>query len=402
MSSWSAPGPGGGGQTGFDAQMDTRLERASRLIWLVGLTLMVFLLWAGMAKVDEIVRAPAEVVSASRPQIIQNLEGGILAELLVSEGDEVAPGDVLARLQGTGFQTTVDDIGDRIAALDIRRLRLEAEMGGYHDFAVPEALAGRSPEIVASERALLAARQADTEARASGAQAVMEQAERENELMEGMLEQKVVALIEVTRTRKAASDARARYEEVVSTAELRRADEYAETLRELASLRQQMKLSADQLARTEIRSPMKGIVNKISVSTIGGVVRPGEEILQIVPLGDALFVEAQVKPRDIATVRPGQPATIKLSAYDYTIYGALRGEVHLVSADSFKDERRPEREAHYKVVLRIDEGAMTARQSGIEMRPGLVAEVELHVGEKTVLSYLTKPLTKAGEAFHEP
>ncbi|MFY0635732.1 MAG: HlyD family efflux transporter periplasmic adaptor subunit [Vannielia sp.] len=382
--------------------METRMERPSRLIWTVGAALVVFLLWAGFARVDEIVRAPAELVSASRPQIIQNLEGGILAELTVREGDTVAPGDVLARLQGTGFQTNVDDIRDKITALDIRRLRLEAEMEGLSDFAVPEALAQRSPEIVSSERALLAARQGDTGARTEGARAVMEQAERENALMEDMLVQKVVALIEVTRTRKAASDARARYEEVVSTAKLRRADEYADTLKELASLRQQMKVSADQLARTEIRSPMRGIVNKISVSTIGGVVRPGEEILQIVPLGDALFVEAQVKPRDIATVRPGQPATIKLSAYDYTIYGSLKGKVHFVSADTFKDERRPEREAHYKVVLKIDESAMTARQAGVEMRPGLVADVELHVGEKTVLSYLTKPLTKAGDAFHEP
>ncbi len=368
----------------------------------MGLALLVFLLWAGFAKVDEIVRAPAELVSASRPQIIQNLEGGILAELMVREGDEVAPGDVLARLQGTGFQTNVDDIREKITALEIRRLRLEAEMEGLSDFAVPEALAERSPEIVASERALLAARQGDDAARAEGARKVAEQAERENELMENMLAQKVVALIEVTRTRKAASDARARHDEVVSTAALRRADEYAETLKELAGLRQQMKVSADQLARTEIRSPMKGVVNKISVSTIGGVVRPGEEILQIVPLGDALFVEARVKPRDIATVRPGQPATIKLSAYDYTIYGSMKGEVSFVSADTFKDERRPEREAHYKVVLKIDESARTARQERIEMRPGLVADVELHTGEKTVLSYLTKPLTKAGEAFHEP
>lgn len=400
MSLWSTAAPAGG--TGFDAQLETPLARPSRLIWTVAAAVAVFLLWAGFARVDEIVRAPAELVSATRPQIIQNLEGGILAELAVREGDAVAPGDLLARLQGTGFQTSVDDIRDRITALEIRRLRLEAEIGGMSDFTAPAELAARSPEILASERALLAARQADTLARAEGTRAVLEQAEEENRLMERMLEQRVVALIEVTRTRKAASDARARHAEVVSQAELRRADEYAETLKELASLRQQMRISADQLARTEIRSPMQGIVNKISISTIGGVVRPGEEILQIVPLGDALFVEAQVRPRDIATVRPGQPATIKLSAYDYTIYGALKGEVHFVSADTFKDERRPDREAHYKVVLKIDDTARSGRQGAMEMRPGLVAEVELHTGEKSVLSYLTKPLTKAGEAFHEP
>ncbi|MDF1872426.1 HlyD family efflux transporter periplasmic adaptor subunit [Vannielia sp.] len=386
----------------FDGQLDRRLKSPSMLIWTIWAALMIFIVWAAFARVDEIVRAPAELVSASRPQIIQNLEGGILGELAVSEGDVVEPGDVLARLQGTGFQTTADDLSDKITAMEIRRLRLEAEMAGQFDFDVPANLSARNPEIVASERALLNARQTDYVARSDGARNVLEQAERENELMENLLDERVVALIEVTRTRKAASDARAKYDEVISQAELKRADEYAETLRELTTLRQQLKISADQLARTEITSPMKGIVNSVSVSTIGGVVRPGEEILQIIPMGDDLFVEARVKPKDIASVRPGQEATIKLSAYDYTIYGSLKGEVKFVSADTFKDERKPDGDPHYRVTLAVDRSAMTERQSSIEIRPGLVAQVELHTGEKTVLQYLTKPLTKAGEAFHEP
>ena len=386
----------------FDGQLDRRLKSPSMLVWTIWAALMIFIVWAAFARVDEIVRAPAELVSASRPQIIQNLEGGILGELAVSEGDVVEPGDVLARLQGTGFQTTVDDLSDKITAMEIRRLRLEAEMAGQFDFDVPANLSARNPEIVASERALLNARQTDYVARSDGARNVLEQAERENELMENLLDERVVALIEVTRTRKAASNARAKYDEVISQAELKRADEYAETLRELTTLRQQLKISADQLARTEITSPMKGIVNSVSVSTIGGVVRPGEEILQIIPMGDDLFVEARVKPKDIASVRPGQEATIKLSAYDYTIYGSLKGEVKFVSADTFKDERKPDGDPHYRVTLAVDRSAMTERQSSIEIRPGLVAQVELHTGEKTVLQYLTKPLTKAGEAFHEP
>ena len=149
---------------------------------------------------------------------------------------------------------------------------------------------------------------------------------------------------------------------------------------------------------------MRGVVNNLSVTTIGGVVRPGEEILEIIPLDEALHVEARVEPRDIANIRPGQEATIKLTAYDYTIYGTLKGRVDFISADTFKDERArdPDGNPHYKVTLRVDMGALTARQAGIEIRPGMQADVELHTGEKTVLQYLLKPLYKSQEALREP
>jgi adhesin transport system membrane fusion protein len=148
---------------------------------------------------------------------------------------------------------------------------------------------------------------------------------------------------------------------------------------------------------------LRGVVNKLSVTTIGGVVRPGEEILQIIPLDEELFVEAKVKPRDIAAVRMGQTATVKLSAYDYMIFGSLKGTVTFVSADTFKDEqaRNPDAETHYKVTLAVDRGQFTERQKSLEIRPGMQAEVELQTGGKTILTYLTKPLYKANEALRE-
>ena len=186
--------------------------------------------------------------------------------------------------------------------------------------------------------------------------------------------------------------------------ELDRAQEYSDVLKELSTLRQNLKASTDQLDRTLLRSPMRGIVNNLSVTTIGGVVRPGEEILQIIPLDEELFVEARVKPEDIAGVRRGQAATVKLSAYDYTIYGTLKGEVKLISADTFKDDRArdPDGDPHYKVTLAVDTEHLTLRQSELEIRPGMQASVELHTGSKTVLQYLLKPLYKSKEAFREP
>ncbi len=392
------------GTTNLTSQLNAKLRGPSLTIWLCGATVILFIVWAMFAWVDEIVRASGSFISSSRPQIIQNLEGGILTELMVQEGDIVQRGDTLARLHGTQFKSSVEDLRDQINAHEIRRLRLEAELAGQFDFTVPADLAQRLPEIIASERALLAARQSDFVKRSEGAKQVLSQAAEERRLLENLLLKKIVALIEVTRARGAHADAQSRYDEIVTQTELERAQEYSETLKELGTLKQNLKGSQDQLNRTVLVSPMRGIVNNLSVTTIGGVVRPGEEILEIIPLDEELFVEARVAPEDIANIRHGQEATVKLSAYDYTIYGSLKGTVDFISADTFEDERAraPDGDPHYKVTLKVDMSGLTPRQSRIEIRPGMQAQVELHTGQKTVLQYLLKPLYKSQEAFREP
>ena len=386
----------------IDAELNETMRGPSIIIWLVAASLAVFMGWAAFAWIDEIVRADGEVVSSSRPQIIQNLEGGILSEMLVSQGDTVQPGQVLATLYATRFQTAVDDLQEQIDALEVRRLRLEAEVAGAFDFDVAADLAARQPEMVASEQALLNARQSDYVSRTQGARNVLAQAAKERELLENLLERKIVSLIEVTRARKAHGDAEIKYNEIVTQAELERAGQYSDTLKEIATLRQNLKVAQDQLERTIIKSPMRGVVNNLSITTIGGVVRPGEEIFQIIPLDEELFVEALVRPEDIANIKRGQDATIKLSAYDYTIYGSLKGQVKFISADTFKDDRKPDGDPHYKVTLQVDLANLNDRQAYIEIRPGMQAQVELHTGEKTVLQYLLKPLYKSREAFREP
>ncbi len=384
----------------FENPIQQELKGPSMLIWLSAAALALFLLWAAFAWVDEIVRGEGEFVSSSRPQIIQNLEGGILAELFVSEGSVVEKGDVLARLEGTQFKTSALDLQDQIDALEVRRLRLEAEMAGKTTFQVEDSLTQRSAVIVASERALLEARLSDYQSRRRGASRVLKQAETEKSLMEDMLSRKVVALIEVTRARKAYSDAEIKYNEIVTRAKLERAEEYSDTLQELTSLNQSLNLANDQLNRTVITSPLRGIVNNLAVTTIGGVVRPGDEIFQIIPMGEELLVETRIKPKDIANVENGQQATVKLTAYDYTIYGSLKGEVKFISADTFEDERR-DGEPYYRVTLSVDLDSLTDRQQGIEIRPGMRAQVELQTGSKTILQYLMKPLYKSQEAFRE-
>jgi membrane fusion protein, adhesin transport system len=387
----------------YDEAFAEKQRGPSRTIWIIALVAVVFVLWAAFAWVDEIVHAQGEVVSSSRPQIIQNLEGGILAELDVAEGDLVQPGQTLARLYGTQYQAAVDDYSDQIATLEIRRQRLDAEIHGEAGFDVPAALANRVPEVVASEKALLTARLSDYNARVEGAKAVLEQTSQEMKLLEKMYEQDVAPLIEVTRARKTNSDAKNRLSEAETTTKMERATDFSKVESDLAQLRQKLKLAQDQLSRTTLVAPMLGIVNKLSITTIGGVVRPGEEILQLIPVDEDLFIEARVKPRDIASLREGLDATIKLTAYDYTIYGTLKAKVTFISADTFKDERArsADGDPHYKVTLAVDRSQLTARQKGLEIRPGMQADVELETGGKTILTYLTKPLYKSSLALRE-
>lgn len=387
--------------TTFDPPRELHARRPSTTVLLIAATVGAFLLWAAFAWVEEIVRAPGQIVPSSRPQIIQNLEGGILAELSVTEGETVGAGQVLARLHATQYQAAVDDLTDQIAALDARRLRLEAELAGQDSFAAPPDLAARVPDLIASEQALLTARRTDLSSRIAGARAVLDQAAQEEDMVRRMADRGLAPEIELTRAQKALADARARLEEVSTQAELDRADEYSRTQGELASLRQRLKLSQDQLARTTLTAPLRGIVNRIAVTTIGGVVRPGEEILQIIPLDSGLFVEAKVKPADIAALREDQTATVKLSAYDYTIWGTLPATVTFISADTFHDERARDDQPHYRVTLRVDQDRMTDRQRSIAIRPGMQAEVEFQTGGKTILSYLTKPLWRGSEALRE-
>ncbi len=377
-------------------------KSSSLMIKLVAMVLVIFLVWAGFASVDEIVRGDGQVVSSSRSQIVQNLEGGILAELNIRQGDVVQAGQILAKLQDTKFRAVSDDLQDQIDALEIMQYRLEAEIAGEYDFFVPEALALRSPNILASERALLKARQTDYNSRRSSAQEILRQLNNELANLKSLHAQRIVALLEVNEAQKSVSDAQAKFDEIGTQAELQLAEEYSETLRQLTSLHQEQRLARDQLDRTVITSPMAGIVNSLAVTTIGGVIRPGDEIVEIIPLGEELFVEARVKPEDIANVQPGQGVTIKLSSYDYTIYGSLKGQVDFVSADTFEDDRDPNAPPFYKVTVRVDRAGLTERQRQIEIRPGMRATAELQTGSKTILSYLLKPLYKSREAFREP
>lgn len=380
-----------------------RRKGPGRLIWLSAAAVLAFLVWAGFAALDEIVRADGAVISSSRTQSIQSLEGGILSEVRVREGDVVEAGAILARLSDTAVRAEVEELSEQIAALDLRRLRLEAEAAGAGGFDVPPEIAGRHPDLVASELGMLAARLSDFRSRRDGAGAILAETDKERRVMQDLDRQNLVAKIEVTKAEKAYADAKKAYDEVVTGFELERATALGELLTELSTLRQTLAAREDTLLRTVLRAPMRGIVNKVDITTIGGVVGSGEQIIELIPLDETLLFEALVKPRDIASLRVGQEATIRLSAYDFAVYGLLHGKVEVVSADTFVDERARDDSAkpHYKVLVSVDMDNLTDRQRDIVLRPGMQGQAELFTGQKTVLRYLLKPLYRAREALTE-
>lgn len=370
-------------------------------IAIAGGAVVCFFLWASVASVDEIVRAPGELVPTQPPQVVQNLEGGIISEILVSEGDVVAADQVLIRLHDTMYRSALEDLEDRITALEIRKARLEAEELGTTEMDISPEIAAHLPNLAASERALLLARLEDFETEEKGRAGVAEQVRKELEIMERLAKRKIVSQVELVQARKAYQDAQLRYKQSLSETRHDRADQHTKTVSEIIRLQHERASRLDQLQRTEMRAASAGVVNTVFVNTVGGVVRPGERILQVTPLDGGYVVEAKVAPKDIAGVRPGQEVTIKLSAYDYTIFGSLKGRVGVVSADSFKEETRAGEEAYYKVSVVLDP-ERSPRQERIDLRPGMQAQVELHTGSKTILRYLLKPIFKANEAFREP
>ncbi len=373
-----------------------------RTIWLVVLVIVAFVVWAHFAALDEIVRGPGKVIPVGKTQIIQNLEGGILSELHVHEGDEIARGDVLARLDDTKFRGAHGELSNEYQALQIRLARLSSELAKADTFEPRPEHADANPDIATSERQLFEARVQEYRVTKAAFTEAVNLQEQELKLLEKLARKGVVPDLDVIKSRQSTSNAQKDLSALDTEYTLLRAQEYADALNESKKLEQTMAVRLDQLHRTTLRSPVRGIVNKVLVNTIGGVVAPGEEIVELIPLDDELRVEARINPKDIAFVYPGMPATVKFSAYDYTIYGSFRGVVRHISADTFEDETQRDAPPYYKVEIEVDQQQLVDADADIAIRPGMLAEAELHVGEKTVLKYLLKPLFKTTEAFREP
>lgn len=380
----------------------TNVKTSRLMIWLLSLTVGLFITWASLAEVDQIVRGSGKIVPTSNTQIIQNLEGGLLSELLVTEGQIVERGEVLARLSDKRFRAAFDELEGQVLALEIKLLRLRAEIDKQTAFFIPANLQARAPEVAASEKQLFAARTADYANARAALLASLDLHAREEAILERSVSRRTAPEIDLVKARQAKQDVQSQLGSIDNEYTLKRSEEYAAALTELAQVRANLAARRDQLARTVLTAPTRGIVNKVLITTIGGVAPPGEPILELTPLDDELRIEAEIQPKDIAFIYPGMRSTIKLSAFDYTVYGSFEGEVLHVSADTFEKPNARDNAPYYKVQIALKETTLRANGTSIEVRPGMLADAELHIGKNTVIGYLLKPLFKASLAFREP
>jgi len=408
----------------------------------VGAFLVLGTVWAALAEVDEVSRAPGRVIPSGKTQVIQSAEAGIVAEILVRPGEQVKADQQLIRLDDTTTSSSAGEVEARVRALEAQVARLRLEQAGATGYVCPEAVQAAAPDVCKNEASLLAVR---AQALAQG-KAVLEQrveqrrrelsevqsnrqrfeqglalAQEKLDLLTPLAQKGLVAQTEYIAAQRdvndlggqiaAAEEATGRLEAALAEAELQvqqaelqfRQDALNDlTLRlaELASGEEQLRGAADRVSRTDIRSPVDGVVNNLEVNTIGGVVAAGARLLDIVPVSDILLVEARLKPSDVAFVLPGQKATIKLTAYDFSIFGGLAGIVQNVSADSIVDPQT--QETYYLVLVQADSATLPYRGDDLPVLPGMVTDVEILTGKKTVLQYLLKPINKArDEAFRE-
>ncbi len=376
----------------------------SRLVsYIVAAIIVVGIIWASMARVEEITQGEAKVISRSREQVIQSLEGGILAEMSVREGDVVESGQVLLKIDPTRANASYREALTKVVGLKATLARLRAE--AYGQALVFDEQVQQFPEEVENETRAFNARRRALEESVSALDRSYALAMREINLAEPLAAKGLLSDVELLRMRRQANDIRS---QVVERRNRYRADANSELVKlemELSQTSESLVGRADVVERTTVTAPVRGTIKNVRVNTIGGVIQPGEHILEIVPLEEQLLVEGKIRPKDVAFLRPGLPATVKITAYDYAIYGGLTGTVEHISPDTLKDDEkasagRPDT-TYYRVVVLTNKSALHAGDKDLPIIPGMVATVEIRTGEKTVLDYLLKPVLKAREAFRE-
>jgi len=384
----------------YDAEVDARgLGRAMRITWISSLAIAALLVWSYFAEVVEVSTGDGHIVPISREQVIQSLEGGILLDLMVREGDIVEPDQVLAQMDLTKTESDVEESAARYRALLASVARLEAESNDT-PLTFPAALEDY-PELIASETRLYHTRREGLRQTLAGVQKSLALVREELGITESLMEIGAASNVEVLRLKRQISELELKASDTRSEYMILAREELAKARAEAQSLESVVRGRVDSLTRLTLRSPVRGIVKDIEITTRGGVIPPNGRLMAIVPLGDQLLVEARISPRDIAFIHPGQKAKVKITAYDYTVYGGLDGQVTMISPDTIRDEAKPDN-VYYRVFIRTDSDALV-NQAGTRFPivPGMIATVDIRTGQKTVFDYLMKPINAAGEALRE-
>jgi membrane fusion protein, adhesin transport system len=388
------------------AAVELRTPRTSRMLLLATIAMIVVgLIWAHFAILEEVTRGNGRVVPSRLTQFVQSLEGGIVNEILITEGQIVQQNQPLMRISDVKFASELGEVRERRGAMAARVARLEAEAQGRTSVTFPEDLApeNTAPELSVFEaRARRLAQDLDVmrqqEIRLTETLAILT---KEVNLTRNLYKQKVVPEIEMLRLERQSSEMRGQLAEIRAKLEHATAafrsqaeEDLAKSRGDLAVLEETIKSAQDRVRRTELRAPVYGIVNRLNVTTVGSVVQPAANVMEIVPLDDTLLVEGRIRPQDIGFIRPNQDAVVKLTAYDPSVYGSLKGKVERISADAIVDEKeraQEKGETFYRVMIRTDKNYLGTPEKQLPIIPGMVTTVEILTGEKSVLDYLLKP-----------
>ena len=380
---------------------ESHTHKSSQIVWLITLIIFIFFTWAFYSPLDEIVRGVGKVAPIVRKQTIQNLEGGIVESIYVTEGDIVETNQLIAKMDKTKFQSSYQELQEQRLALLIRLARLQAEKDFSNNFILNQELTLQAPQYAESEIALFQAHKKEISTSLENLKLSQDLKVKEINILRPMVARNAVPEIELIRIEQALVETQSRIDATQKEFESRRAQEYADTLVNLRQIEEQIRASKDLLIRTDVLSPVRGVVNKVVVTTIGEIIKPGGPIVEILPLDKKLRIEGRISPQDIGFVFVGMPAKLKLTAFDFSIYGTLSGKVVHVGADSLVDETRQQEETYYEVFIELDETILVGPKGQVDIKPGMQAEIELESGSKTVLQYILKPLFKATEAFSE-
>ncbi|HEL8466997.1 TPA: HlyD family type I secretion periplasmic adaptor subunit [Legionella pneumophila] len=360
------------------------------ILWTSLLFFVVAIIWANYAILDEVTTGQGKVIPSSEVQVIQNLEGGIIKNIFVKEGQIVKKDQILMQIDNTRFMASYAEAEKKIDALEIEVIRLNAQISKTKP-VFPEKFTKSYPRLVQDQLSLYESRMREL----NQLETALELAQKELNLTRPLLKGGSVSGVEVIRLERTVSEIKGNIEKFKSE-EL---DKLNKARTELFALIEANKADKDRLTRTTVRSPVYGIVKQIKMKTIGGVVQPGSDLLEIVPLDDTLLIEAKIRPSDIGFIHPGQKAMVKITAYDFSIYGGLDGVVEHISADTIVDEETDKKEESYYIVkVRTEKNYLGTAKNPLPIIPGMQATVDILTGQKSVLQYLLKPILKAKQS----
>jgi len=393
---------------------DVAYTRATRIIWITSIFLTIFFTWSYFGEISEVVYGTGTVIPSQKEQVIQSLDGGILKKINVKEGDIVAAGQIVAEFDTIRTQSSMQESQAKYnAALAASvRLKTEVDNGSITSLIFPEELS-KYPNLISREKQLFINKKNKLNEIISGIKKAEKLINKELAIHQELLKKGASSEVDVLRLQRQLVEMQSKEEDIIQEYSLNASQELAKVNSEVQSLRQVITGRNDLIDKSKIKSPVQGIVKNIIISTIGGVVPPNGILMNVVPINDKLLIEARISPRDIAFIHarpvinnsdnvvPNQKVKVKITAYDYSIYGGLDGEVTVISPDSIKDEHNPNK-YYYRVYIETDRDYVKTK-SGNKMyiSPGMMAIIEINTGSRTIFQYLVKPFNKLNEALRE-